>query len=130
MITTPFSFVASTNVLLFEGAVPVFVDVDPVTGNIDPQQVVRAVADLMAGETAAQRWLPRQESGSQSRLKALLPVDVFGQPVDFDPLFDVARRFSLKVIEDSWEAFGAAAWPIIACMPFTPTNKLSPVKGQ
>ena len=108
VITTPFSFVASTNVLLFEGAVPVFVDVDPITGNIDPQRAGQAATDLMAGGAAAQRWLPRQGGGAQGRLKAMLPVDVFGQPADFDPLLEIARRFSLKVIEDSCEALGAA----------------------
>ncbi len=108
VITTPFSFVASTNVLLFEGAVPVFVDVDPITGNIDPQQAMQAAADLMASGTAARRWLPRQGGGARGRLKALLPVDVFGQPADFDPLLEIARRFSLRVIEDSCEALGAA----------------------
>ncbi len=107
VITTPFSFVASTNVLLFEGAIPVFVDVDPVTGNIDPQQATQAAVDLTAGETAARRWLPRQGDRLRGRLKALLPVDVFGQPADFDPLLEIARRFSLKVIEDSCEALGA-----------------------
>ena len=62
MITTPFSFVASTNVLLFERAVPVFVDVDPVTGNIDP--VLAGEAAVVICQGAAQtprRWLPRTE---------------------------------------------------------------------
>lgn len=108
VITTPFSFVASSNVLLFEGAVPIFVDVDPVTGNIDARQAAQAVEDLMAGGTAAQRWLPRQGSEGSGRLKGLLPVDVFGQPADFDPLLDIAKRFNLKVIEDSCEALGAS----------------------
>jgi len=108
VITTPFSFVASTNVLLFEGAVPVFVDVDPLTGNIDARQVAQAVEDLIAGGAAALGWLPRQGSEARGRLKALLPVDVFGQPADFDPLLDIARRFNLRVIEDSCEALGAA----------------------
>ena len=49
VITTPFSFVASTNVILFEGATPVFVDVDPLTGNIDPVQVQTAAQDLAEG---------------------------------------------------------------------------------
>ena len=52
VITTPFSFVASTNVLLYEKAIPVFVDVDPRTGNIDPEQVREAAHDLVTGGVA------------------------------------------------------------------------------
>ena len=114
VITTPFSFVASTNVLLFERAVPIFVDVDPASGNIDPVLARQAAADLLAGGKAALRWLPRRGGSGvastpakPSSLKALLPVDVFGQPADMDPLLDTAREFNLKVIEDSCEALGA-----------------------
>ncbi len=107
VLTTPFSFVASSNVLLFEQAIPVFVDIDPRTGNIDPQQVAQASADLAAGGTAARRWLPRRGAERTGALKALLPVDVFGQPADMDALASTARRYGLKVIEDSCEALGA-----------------------
>ena len=107
VITTPFSFVASANVLLFERAVPIFVDVDPLTGNIDPAQVERAATDLTGGGEAAQRWLPRRGADASARLKALLPVDVFGQPADLDPILATARKYGLKVIEDSCEALGA-----------------------
>jgi dTDP-4-amino-4,6-dideoxygalactose transaminase len=107
VITTPFSFVASANVLLYERAVPVFVDVDPVTGNIDTQLVRQAVEDLSHGASAARQWLPRFGGSEGSRLKAVLPVDVFGQPADLDPIREVAQRHGLKVIEDSCEALGA-----------------------
>jgi perosamine synthetase len=107
VITTPFSFVASTNVLLYEQAVPVFVDVDPLTGNIDPAQVRQAASDLMDGGANARRWLPRHGAGGQASLKAILPVDVFGQPADMDPILEVAEQYGLKVIEDSCEALGA-----------------------
>lgn len=107
VITTPFSFVASTNALLFENAVPVFVDVEPRTGNIDPQQVAEAAADLQTGGKRAARWLPRRGAANGSKLKALLPVDVFGQPADMDAIQAVARQYDLKVIEDSCEALGA-----------------------
>src|SRR5512135_2812798 len=59
VITTPFSFVASANVLLYERAVPIFVDVDPRTGNIDPILVARAASDLTSGGEQARKWLPR-----------------------------------------------------------------------
>ncbi len=108
VITTPFSFVASANVLLFERAVPVFVDVDPLTGNIDPAAVELAADDLMQGSAATRRpWLPRRGSNPDAPLRAILPVDVFGQPADLDPILAVARRYDLKVIEDSCEALGA-----------------------
>ncbi|GAF75596.1 unnamed protein product, partial [marine sediment metagenome] len=132
VITTPFSFVASANVLLFERAVPVFVDLDPETGNIQPGLVRLAAKDLMEGGEAARKWLPRKGVSFSSaaavisgegktversekdgavntgvRLKAILPVDVFGQPADLDPIRQTADRYGLKVIEDSCEALGA-----------------------
>jgi dTDP-4-amino-4,6-dideoxygalactose transaminase len=106
-ITTPFSFVASSNVLLYENALPIFVDVDARTGNIDPQLVAAAADDLVAGGTRAARWLPRMGAEQAGALKALLPVDVFGQPSDLDPILNVANRYDLKVIEDSCESLGA-----------------------
>ncbi len=107
VITTPFSFVASANVLLFERAVPVFVDIDPLTGNIDPDLVCQAAEDLFNDSPSAWRWLPSRGVKENARLRAILPVDVFGQPADMDPIQDTARRFDLKVIEDSCEALGA-----------------------
>ncbi len=107
VITTPFSFVASANVLLFEQAVPIFVDVDPRTGNLSPELVATAAQDLATGGAQARKWLPRQGCGDGGTLKALLPVDVFGQPADYDPLQEVARRHHLKIIEDACEALGA-----------------------
>jgi dTDP-4-amino-4,6-dideoxygalactose transaminase len=106
VLTTPFSFVASSNVLLFENAVPVYVDVDPGTGNLGLAQLTRAAADLMAGGEAARRWLPRKGSAG-GKLKAILPVDVFGQPAKMDEINALARQYGLKVIEDSCEALGS-----------------------
>jgi len=112
VITTPFSFVASSNVLLFENAVPVFVDIDPSTGNIDPELVADAARNI-------EKYLPRRgadfdvsrhrDSNVRRRwsLKAILPVDVFGQPADMDPINAVAEEHGLVVIEDSCEALGA-----------------------
>jgi perosamine synthetase len=100
VITTPFSFVASTNALLFENAIPVFVDVDPQTGNIDPEQVADAAKNI-------ERYLPRKSTIENRKLKALLPVDVFGQPAQMDKINAVAKEHGLTVIEDSCEALGA-----------------------
>jgi perosamine synthetase len=110
-LTTPFSFVASTNVFLYENAIPVYVDADPQTGNINPQLAEEAARDVTAGGTAARRWLPRKGAGGNGSkggsLKALLSVDVFGQPADFDPLRQTADRYGLKLINDSCESLGA-----------------------
>ena len=94
VITSPFSFVASANCVLYERAVPVFVDVDRETGNIDPALVAAAVEDLAGGP-------------SQGRLKAILPVHAFGQPADMTPIVATAERHGLRVIEDACEAIGA-----------------------
>ncbi len=110
VITTPFSFVSSTNVVLFEKAVPVFVDVDPLTGNIDPELLGRVVEDLSLGGDRARKWLPRRLPHVNQHLlgnvKALLTVDVFGQPADYDRINAVAGQYDLAVIEDSCEALG------------------------
>ncbi|MFZ5921995.1 MAG: DegT/DnrJ/EryC1/StrS family aminotransferase [Chloroflexota bacterium] len=105
VITTPFSFVASTNVLLFENAIPLYVDVDPQTGNLVPELVADAARH-------PEKYLPRKGVNRKSsienrKLKAILPVDVFGQPADMDAVNTAAREHGLKVIEDSCEALGA-----------------------
>jgi perosamine synthetase len=109
VITTPFSFVASANSILYEHGVPIFVDVDPFTGNIDAARVVEAVDDLTAGGAAAARWMPRKRSSraSSGELRAVLPVHTFGQPADMDPIVEAARRSHVVVIEDACEAIGA-----------------------
>ena len=86
VITTPFSFIASSNCILMEGARPVFVDIDPRTWNIDASRI---------------------ESAITPRTKAILPVDVFGSPADMDAVNAIARKRGLRVLEDSCEAVGA-----------------------
>lgn len=86
VITTPFSFVATTNCLLFERARPVFVDIDPQSYNLDPSALEAAVT---------------------GRTKAILPVEVFGNPVHFDRYEQTARKHNLAMIEDCCEALGA-----------------------
>ena len=110
VLTTPFSFVASANVALYEGAVPVFVDIDPVTLNLDTEQLAVAARDL-AGDSASRRhWLPpRTPEGTRppGRPAALVPVHVFGQPADLRAIATVAADHDLAVIEDACEAIGA-----------------------
>lgn len=109
IITTPFSFIASANSILYERAIPVFVDVDPHTGNLDPAQAVECAHALMCGDSAARRWLPPvlRTNSSHGTLKALMPVHAFGQPADMDPLLEAARQYGLAIIEDACEAVGA-----------------------
>ncbi len=107
VITTPFSFVASANCLLYQQAIPIFVDIDPRTMNLDPARLAAAVRDISQGK--ANCWLPPalRNGRSPGTLKAILPVHVFGQPVDMDPILETARTHGLVVIEDACEAIGA-----------------------
>lgn len=106
VITTPFSFIASSNVLLYEQAVPVFVDVDLNTGNIDPSRLAQAADHLAKGGRAAEVWLPRKGAAAKTP-KAILAVDVFGQPADYDAITAIVKEHDLVLIEDSCEALGA-----------------------
>ena len=106
VITTPFSFVSSTNALLYERITPVFVDAEPLTGNIDTEQLKAAVQDLMTSETAAAKWMP-PHGYTTGPLKGVLAVDVFGQPADYDAVRKAAEPYGLTIIEDSCEALGA-----------------------
>ncbi len=87
VITTPFSFVATTNCLLFVGATPVFVDIDPVSYNIDPGAIEAAITP---------------------RTKAILPVEVFGNTAHFDAYEQIAEKHNLMFLEDSCEALGGS----------------------
>ncbi len=107
VVTTPYSFVASANVILYQRAVPVFVDIDPVSLNLDAALAAAAVDDLAAGRASARRWLPRKGAAGVRRVKALLPVHVFGRPATMRPLLDAARQHHASVIEDACEAIGS-----------------------
>ena len=86
VITSPFSFVSSANCVLFEGARPVFVDIDPVTLNIDPARIAGAIT---------------------RSTRAILAPDIFGLPCDWPRLETIAAEHELLLIEDSCEALGA-----------------------
>ena len=107
VLTTPFSFISSSNVMLFEKAIPVFVDVDPKTGNMDTDLAYQAIQDLMRGGAAAQKWLPRKGAENAGPLKGILPVDVFGHPVNSMAWRIIADQFGLFYLEDACEAIGA-----------------------
>jgi dTDP-4-amino-4,6-dideoxygalactose transaminase len=110
VVTTPFSFIASSNCLLYEGATPIFVDVEDQTGNLDWLLVEGAVDALKSGGKLAEKILPRKmqkRKNDPEDLKAILAVNVFLQAADFDHLVDIAHRHNIKVIEDSCETVGA-----------------------
>jgi perosamine synthetase len=86
VVTTPFSFVASANCILYEGATPVFADIDPATLNLDPGAVEAAVTP---------------------KTKAIVAVDIFGYPVELVELRAIAERHGLALVEDACQALGA-----------------------
>jgi perosamine synthetase len=104
VLTTSFSFVASTSCVLYEQALPVFIDIDAETLNIDPRAIDRfiqvcCVVDPKTGVLTDRR--------TGRRVRAILPVHVFGLPCDMAPIMELARTYKLHVIEDACEALGA-----------------------
>jgi len=87
VITTPFTFISSATTIMMAGARPVFVDIDPVTLNIDPAKIEAKITD---------------------NTKAIMPVEIFGSPAGFDKISQIAQKHNLIVIEDSCEALGSA----------------------
>ncbi len=86
VITSPFSFIASANCLLYENVKPVFVDIEEQTLNINPHKIERAI---------------------NNRTKAILVVHIFGQPANMESIMKIARKYKLKVIEDACESLGS-----------------------
>lgn len=85
VITTPYSFVATTHSLWWNGIKPVFVDVDPLTGNLDPEKIEAAITP---------------------KTTAIMPVHVYGNPCDVDKIQQIAAKYGLKIIYDAAHAFG------------------------
>jgi perosamine synthetase len=120
VITSPFSFIASANSILFERGTPVFVDIDPGTLNIDAAATVRAIETL----------------APEGRLRAVLPVHVFGRPAEMREIVDAARRHGVPVIEDACEAIGATSdgvpagrWGDAAVFGFYPNKQMTTGEG-
>jgi dTDP-4-amino-4,6-dideoxygalactose transaminase len=107
VLTTPFSFVASSNCLLYAGAEPVFVDVDPVTGTMDVQLLEATVSAVQSGRWSRRRRSRRRRSRGAGKLAAIIPIHVFGQPAGMDGIGEIARQHGLVVIEDACEAIGS-----------------------
>lgn len=110
IITTPFTFFATVEAILYTGAIPVFVDIEPDTFNIDADQIEPNITD---------------------RTKAILPIHLFGHPSDMKKIIKIARKYSLKVIEDCAQAFGAeingkkvGSFGDAGCFSFYPSKNL------
>jgi perosamine synthetase len=104
VITTSFSFVASTNCILYEGAHPVFIDIDPVTLNIDAAQLRHFLEERCTFDVHTGILLNKTNGRT---VRAILPVHVFGLPCDMARILELAGRYNLRVIEDACEALGA-----------------------
>ncbi|MBK9125744.1 MAG: DegT/DnrJ/EryC1/StrS family aminotransferase [Chloroflexi bacterium] len=110
VITTPHTFIATIEPIVSLGATPVFVDIDPVTFNLDPALIEAAITP---------------------RTKAIVPVHLYGQLADMDAILDIAQRYGLWVIEDAAQAHGAeragkraGSWGHAACFSFYPGKNL------
>lgn len=114
VITTPFSFIASANAILYCGARPVFCDIDPYGFNLDPNLI---------------------ESRITPRTKAILGVHLYGQPFDVDAILDICSRHNLVLIEDACQAHGAeyeggkAGSFGTGCFSFYPTKNMTTGEG-
>ena len=85
VITTPFSFIASSNCIIFENATPVFIDIDKKSKNIDPEKIEKAIT---------------------KKTKAILLVHIFGESCDMEPIIKISKKYNLPIIEDACEAIG------------------------
>jgi dTDP-4-amino-4,6-dideoxygalactose transaminase len=110
VITTPFTFVATTETIVLLGAKPVYVDIDPKTFNIDPARIEAAITP---------------------RTKAIIPVHLYGQAADMDPIMAIAQKHNLRVIEDSAQGMGATykgkkvcTFGDISCISYFPSKNL------
>ena len=120
VITTPFSFFATVGVVARLGATPVFVDIDPDTYNLSP--------------AVLRRWF-ESETEKRDKVKAIIPVHLYGQCADMDPILEIAGRFGIPVVEDAAQAIGArypsksgikkaGAMGTMGCFSFFPSKNL------
>jgi dTDP-4-amino-4,6-dideoxygalactose transaminase len=117
VLTTPYTFFATAGAIARVGAVPVFVDIDPGTYNLDPGQLAAALERMAPGERAT--------------VKAVIPVHLYGQCADMDPILEIGRRYGLVIIEDAAQAIGAeyngrraGSMGDFGCFSFFPSKNL------
>lgn len=143
IFTTPFTFIATAEVISLLGATPVFVDIDPVTYNIDPSKLELAIRAIKAHDSSIHPLpltphLERRTLNIERRTlnveltpRGIIPVDLFGLPADYDTIEKIAREQNLFIIEDAAQSFGAeykgrkaCSFGDIACTSFFPAKPL------
>ncbi len=108
VFTTPFTFVATSEVISLLGATPIFVDIDSETFNIDHHKLLLAIEAMKKNDPSIYP-LPKVPCGiSALKPRGVIPVDIFGLPADYDPLLEIAGREGLFVLEDAAQSFGGA----------------------
>lgn len=140
VFTTPFTFIATAEVISLLGATPVFVDIDPKTFNIDPAKLALAIKALKSNDPSIHP-LPKaipsplvgegKGEGVRLRPRCIIPVDLFGLTADYDAIDKIAKENKMFVIEDAAQSFGAkyqdkmaCAFGHIACTSFFPAKPL------
>ena len=127
VITSPFTFFATAGTIARTGARPLFCDIDPYTFNLDPAATVELLEREC--ERRADELIHR---GSGTRVRAIMPVHLYGQLADMTALMEISQRYALKVIEDAAQAIGAAdahgrragSFADVGCLSFFPTKNL------
>jgi dTDP-4-amino-4,6-dideoxygalactose transaminase len=127
VITSPFTFFATAGTIARTGARPLFCDIDPLTFNLDP-----AATALLLERECERRAGELIHRGSGTRVRAIMPVHLYGQLADMTALTEISRRHALKVIEDAAQAIGAAdaygrragSFAEVGCLSFFPTKNL------
>jgi len=123
VITTPFTFFATAGAIHNVGAIPLFVDIKPDTFNLDPGKI----RELLEGKTFHTKRLKID----LSKIRAIIPVHLYGQMADMDPIIEIAEEYNLEIIEDACQAIGAeykgkkaGSLGISGCFSFFPTKNL------
>ncbi len=102
IFTTPFTFIATAEVISLLGATPIFVDINQQTFNLDPEKLKKAIYDYNAGQQITPK-IPKN-----LKPKGIIPVDLFGLPADYDAINSIAQDHNMFVIEDAAQSFGAS----------------------
>ncbi len=115
VITTPFTFAATSNSILYSDAKPIYADINPKTFNLDPEKIEEKITD---------------------KTKAIMPVHLYGQPADMDPILEIAEKHDLIVIEDAAQAHGSTyknkkigSIGDLGCFSFYPTKNMTTGEG-
>jgi len=130
VFTTPFTFIATAEVISLLGATPVFVDIDPETFNIDARKLEQAILALKANDSNLHP-LPVASQSAPLTPRGIIPVDLFGLLADYEGIEAIAKKYGLFVIEDACQSFGAerkgrksCSYGHIACTSFFPAKPL------